>query len=173
MAETNLITITDVRTYRQVDSKFDATRFAAFCQDIQRGNLRSLLGDALYKGLMDSDRTSGIYLDLIAGKDYTYGGESIHFYGIKPMLCYWWLALATREGDLFLSNVGAFGYSNNPQQNFESAKEKERIATNYVQMAQGYANDSIKFLDANSSDYPLWQSNSSEIEKSNILSFKI
>ena len=53
MAETALITITNVRDFRLVDSKFDSTKFAAFVQEVQRKNLRGLLGDALYYAFMN------------------------------------------------------------------------------------------------------------------------
>jgi hypothetical protein len=173
MAETTLITITDVRTYRHVDPKFDTVRFAAFCQEVQRKNLRNLLGEALYKAFMDSDRLTGIYKDLLDGKVYTFEGNQITYYGIKPALCYWWLAVATREGELFLGTVGAIQFVNNQQQSFESAKQKEAIAAGYIETAQGYANDVIKFLNENSSSYPLWEGDSEEINKSNFISFRL
>lgn len=172
MAETALITITDVTGYRSVDTKFDSTRFAAFVGEIQRINLRGLLGDSLYLAFMNSDRATGIYADLLNGKDYTYESETIHFYGLKPVLCYWWLSLAAREGDLFMSQVGAINLVNNPQQNFESAKQRDQVAIQYMQTAQQYANDVIKFLNENTLSYPLWKS-TSEVSKTNFTTFKI
>jgi hypothetical protein len=172
MAETSLITITDIRTYRSVDSKFDATRFAAFLGEVQRLNLRGLLGDALYLDFMKDARTSGKYADLLNGKEYEVDGETINFYGLKPCLAYWWLAIATREGDLFHSQVGAIQLVNNPQQMFETAKQKESIALNYMQTAQQYANDVIKFLNENYTTYPLWGS-TSEKSETQFLTFKI
>jgi hypothetical protein len=170
--EISLITISDVQSYRRVDPKFDTTRFLTFANDVQRNNLRGLLGDALYYAFMADTRITGIYKDLLDGKSYSYNSQTIQYYGLKPVLCYWWLAMATREGDLFHSNVGAIQFVNNPQQSFETAKEKERVATGYMETAQNYANDVIKFLNANSSLYPLWES-SSETNKTNFLTFKI
>lgn len=173
MAETALISITDVRVYRQIDSKFDTTRFNSFCMEIQRVNLRNLLGDALYQAFMSSDRTNGIYADLLNGKDYSYNGKTIHFYGVKPILCYWWLALATKEGDLFLGTIGAIQFVNNQQQSFESYKDKMNVVSSFSSIAQGYANDLIQFLGANASDYPLWNNNQSEVNQSNFVSFRL
>jgi len=166
--ETNLITISDVQQYRQIDSKFNQNRFDTFCQEIQRKNLRGLLGDKLYYAFMADTRTAGIYKELLDGKEYS----GMNFYGLKPILCYWWLAIAARESDLFHSNVGAIQFTNNPQQNFETAKEKERIATGYMETAQTYANDCINFLSANASNYPLWIA-SSEVNQTNFLTFKV
>lgn len=173
MAEISLISISDVREYRQIDSKFNEIRFDAFCMEIQRTNLRNLLGGALYKAFMASDRATGIYYDLLNGKDYVVNGELVHFYGIKPILCYWWLSLATREGDLFLGTIGAIQFVNNQQQSFESAKEKQTISAGYTSTAQGYANDLIEFLNANSSSYPLWSNSQSEVNRSNFISFRL
>ena len=172
MAESALITITDVRVYRQADSKFDTTRFNAFLTDVQRKNLRQLLGDTLYYDFMLDDRASGKYADLLNGKVYAVNGNNITYYGIKPVLVYWWLAMAVREGDLFHSQVGAIQLTNNTQQNYETAKEKEKIALGYMETAQEYANDAIQFLNANSTTYPLWIGDS-EKNKTQFVSFKI
>jgi|SRR3990167_3523945 len=172
MAETTLITISDVRNYRQISPTFDVNRFNSFLTGVQRENLKGLLGDALYFAFMADARTAGIYLDLLAGKSYLLNSETIQFYGLKPILAFWWLAVATREGDLFHSNMGAVQFTNNPQQNFETAKEKERIATGYMQSAQSYANDCIKFLNVNASSYSLWKS-TDETNKTNFLTFRI
>jgi hypothetical protein len=172
MAETTLITITDIQSYRRVDLKFDTNRFNSFVTEAQRKNLRGLLGDALYFAFMADARTSGIYADLLNGKSYLYSSETIQYYGIKPVLCYWWLAIAARESDLFQSNVGAIQFTNNPQQNFETAREKERIASGYMETAQGYANDIIKFLNTNAASYPLWASDA-ETNKTNFTTFRV
>jgi hypothetical protein len=172
MAETTLITISDVQAYRRISPTFDVNRFNSFLTGVQRENLKGLLGDALYYAFMADTRTAGIYKELLDGKSYSLDGETIQYYGLKPILVFWWLAVATREGDLFHSNMGAVQFTNNPQQNFETAREKERIATGYMQSAQSYANDCIKFLNANASSYPLWKS-TEEANETNFLTFRI
>lgn len=172
MPEAILITQADVREYRQIDANFDQNRFNSFCNDVQRKSLRGLLGDALYYDLMSDSRVAGKYKDLLDGKDYQYAGNTIHFYGIKPILCYWWLAIAAREGDLFLSSIGAIQFVNNPQQNFESSKSKERISSEYSATAQMFTNDLIQFLGQHNSIYPLWQGGQ-ETRKNNFTSFRI
>jgi hypothetical protein len=172
MAETHLITIAEVQAYRRISATFNQDRFNSFVMEAQRTNLRGLLGDSLYYAFMADSRASGIYAELLNGKSYVVNAETIQYYGLKPALIYWWLAIATREGDLFQTNVGAVQFVNNPQQSFDTAKEKERIATNYMQTAQGYANDIIKFLNANSSSYPLWK-RLGETNKTNFLTFRV
>jgi hypothetical protein len=172
MAEALLITLTDIQDYRQVDSKFNQVRFNSFAQEAQRKNLRGFLGDELYLELVTGDRTQGALMELLNGKTYSFNGRTIQFYGLKPALCYWWLAIAARESDLFQSNIGAIQFANNSQQNFETAREKERIAAGYIETAQGYANDASKFLNANRQTYPLWQGQE-ELNKTNFISFRV
>jgi hypothetical protein len=172
MAEAILITITNVQDYRKIDPKFNQDRFDAFAMEAQRNALRGLLGDALYYAFMADARTSGIYKELLDGKSYTYNAQTIQYYGLIPLLCYWWLAIATREGDLFHSAYGAIQLVNNSQQSFETSREKERIAAGYMETAQKYANDTIKFLNQNATTYPLWLSNT-EKNQTQFISFKI
>jgi hypothetical protein len=140
--------------------------------EIQRTNLRDLLGQALYYAFMADARTSGIYKDLLDGKDYLYNDQTIHYYGLKPLLVYWWLNIATREGDLFHSEHGPISFVENPQQHFNEAKEKALIAVSYNQTAQSYANDVIQFLNENAATYPLWES-TGEKNKTNFTSFRV
>lgn len=172
MAEAALITTADVNLYRQLDTKIDSTRFAAYVMDIQRTNLRDLLGQALYYALMADSRSTGIYADLLNGKTYTYNSNTVQYYGLKPILCYWFLAIHAREGEVFNSGYGAIELVNNPQQNFEKAKEKERLAQSYTQTAEHYANDLRQFLNQHSTTYTLWESES-ESNGATFISFKI
>ena len=171
MAESNLITISDVQVYRRIDPKFNADRFGAFVMDIQRVNLRQLLGDALYLDFF-ANISDTKYSDLRVGKDYTYNSQTIHYYGLKPYLCYLWLSIAAREGDLFLTNYGTIQLNNNPQQAFERASERDRIAVQYIETATSYANDIVKFLNENAATYLLWV-RSGESNKTNFISFRI
>lgn len=172
MAETSLITISEVQEFERIDSKFNQSRFDAYIKEVQRKNLRNLLGDALYYAFMNDDRTSGIYKTLLDGETYTFENETIEYYGIKPFLIYSWLALATRRGDTFIATHGAVNFTNNPQQHFETSKDKQRIAAEYAETAQGYANDIIKYLNENNSDYPLWDSDQ-EVNTSQFISFRL
>lgn len=167
MAEVLLITNSDIQAYRRIDPNYNADRFNAFLLEAQRTNLRQLLGDELYCDLMDNS-TEVKYVELIAGKKQ----NGKYFFGIKAALVYWWLVIYSREGELFHSGFGAVEFTNNPQQSFEKAKEKERIATGYMEIAQTYANDVIAFLNENSSTYPKWVGKNQE-NKVNFLTFKV
>lgn len=172
MAETQLISISDVQEYRKIDPKLNEDRFNSYVNEIQRINLKDLLSPPLYYDFMNSDRTAGVYKDLLDGKSYVYNGNTIQFYGLKPYLCYLWLAIYTREGELYHSAHGAIQFMDNPQQNFAEAKKREQIAQNYMQIANDYANEIRQFLTGNSNEYPLWEFEN-EGNSSEFISFRI
>ena len=136
MAETSLITIANISEFRKIDPKYNQDKFDAFVMEIQRKNLRGLLGDSLYYDFINDARTTGKYKELLDGKDYQYDSQTIQYYGLIPLLVYWWLAIDARENDTYHSTYGAIQFTNNPQQSFESSKEKERIAAGYMETAQ-------------------------------------
>lgn len=170
MAETQLITITDLP--RRIDPKFNLERFNAFVDSVQRKNLRDLLGDAMYYAFMEDDRTSGKYMTLVDGETYTYNGQTVNFYGLKPLLGFWVLAVLARESDLYVSGYGAISFVDNQQQKFQSAKEKERIAAGYMEEAARYENDTKQYLTEKSSTYTLWEYEPQRNE-SEFISFKL
>jgi len=171
MAESLLISITDIATYREVDPKIRTAKFEAFAQEAQRKYLRGLFGQAFYYDFFENISDTN-YQTLLTGIEYTLEGETVQYYGLKPVLCHWWLSIAAREGDLFLSNHGAIQFTNNPQQAFETAKEKERTAVHYLSIAQDYANDVIKFLNNNLTDYPKWVGDT-EKNSAQFISFRL
>lgn len=171
MAETQLISLDDVQEYRQVDPKYDVNRFNTYVNSVQRRNLRDLLGDAMYYAFMEDDRSSGKYKELLDGKTYAYSGDTITYYGLKPALCFWVLALMARESDMYMAEHGAITFVDNPQQNFQSAKSNERTAQLYMEEATSYANEIIKYIGENSSTYTLWESEA-QVNESSITSFK-
>jgi len=172
MAETQLITIADLSIYRKIDPKFDQTRFNSFVNSVQRNNLRDLFGDALYYAFMNDDRTSGVYKVLLDGESYTYNSNTIQYYGLKPALCFWVLALIARESDMYLSGYGAIQFMDNVQQQFTGSKQKEIIAAGYNEQAEKYANDIKQYLNEKYTNYPLWDFKP-ESNESSFTTFKI
>lgn len=172
MAETQLITISDLTNYRKIDPKFNEDRFNSFVDSVQRENLRGVFGDALYYDFMNDDRTSGKYKFLVDGESYTYSGRTIQYYGLKPLLSFWVLALIARESDMYLSGYGAIAFVDNSQQQFQSSKQKERIAAGYMEEATRYENDLIQYLNEKYTTYPLWDGRI-KTDENEMVSFKI
>ena len=169
-----LINIQDVVKYRRIAPDFQQERFDAFLLQIQEINLRQFLGSQLYKLLIDAyPDNGGNYSKLIDGCNYTYNGETINYFGLKPVLVYWWLAIATREGEMFLSDYGAVEFVNNTQQNYEKSKAAERIATSYMQTAENYLKDVVKYLSDNRSTYPSYSGNGTVANNQDFVMFRV
>lgn len=166
-----LININDVRAYRDLDPKYDGERFNAFLRDVQRMNLNEFLGDAMYYDFMQNI-TDANYANLLNGTTYTFQSKTVEYMGLKPILVFWWLAKAVREGDHFLVNYGNVEFMDNPQQNYQNAKTKEIIAGDHMISASRYQNKAIQFLDENKTDYPLWESKK-KVKGTNFTTFKL
>lgn len=150
-----LITLQEVRTYRHISNQFDSDDFLSRVISVQNSNLFELLGNSLYTDLF-KNLTSQIYIDLINGKEYVNdSGETVTFFGLKPFLSWHFLAGLMVDGSMKLSDIGNINATGN---NFDLASgENEKISRGvYLQNAQKYYNEIVVFLDANYSDYPLW-----------------
>lgn len=156
MTESVLIQISDVQIYRRIDTNFDSNRFAALANEVQRVNLRDLLGQNMYYDFFDNI-TAAKYVSLRDGGSYTFNGSTIQYFGLKPALSYWWLAKAVMGGDLFISDYGAIEFSNNQQQSHESYRMKQQAIMDLNGKAQTYANDIIRYIIEHSSNYPLYE----------------
>lgn len=174
MAETILITNSNVQVYRSIDPTYETGRFNGFAMEAQRDNLRGLLGDSLYLDFFSGyPHASGDkYEKLLNGDTYTISSQSIKYYGLKPLLVYWWLSIATREGDMFTANHGSIEFVDNPQQTYQRAKDRDRIADSYMQTAVQYSNDLVQYLNEKSSTYPLWCGKNEE-NPTDFLMFKV
>lgn len=159
MAETQLITISDVRAYRALSENVDGDKFDAYVTEIQRNYLRNLLGDSMYYDFWSKYPDGGVCDDLVNGKSYDYGGETIQYYGLKPYLSYLFLVAYITDWKVFLTDYGSAEFSGNPQDYLSALQPsgtKEQKAY-YYQQAEVYRCDAIKFINYNSTDYPLYQ----------------
>ena len=158
MAETQLITITNVRSYADLDPKYDSDRFDIYVTSVQRNYLRNLMGEEMWYDFWQKYPDAGVYDDLVNGKDYTYGANNITYYGLKPWLSFLVLSRITLEGDFFQSDYGNNMFGNDPQSYITRAdnKIKSDMHAFYMTESSRYREDIIKFITDNSSDYPLW-----------------
>ena len=171
MAELVLFDITDVQEYNYISSNFDENRFNSIARNCQQTNLKDLLGDALYYDLIQNS-TDTKYNELINGKSYTYQGNSIQYYGLKPYLSFMWLANNMLIGDSFQADYGNVVFSDNPQDNMRkmSFAEKQAAKDDFMERSVIYRNGIVQFLNENSATYPHWEGGASNQKRS---SFKI
>ncbi len=164
MAKKVILKIADIQEYADISDNFTEKRAERFATRVQETQLRELLGDVLYQKLysdLDSDGTpqTAPYIKLVDGGDYTYSGDSLMFFGLKPFLAFHWLAINTREGDLFQSDSGNINFSDNPQDNMTKASQGtlDRINAGYMKEVVSYRNNIVGYLNNNASDFPDWE----------------
>jgi len=157
MAETQLITITEARTYVDISPNYAVTRFNIYVTNVQRDNLRKLMGKQMYYDFWQNYPDGGVYDDLVGGKVYELNGENVQYYGLKPYLSYLVMATIALEGDYYHADYGNAVFTDNPQDNLVKAMDRRRIEMydRYMQKAREYEEDVLNFLAQNSTDYPL------------------
>lgn len=153
--EQNIITIDDLRAYAKISNNINSTHLNAWILRAQRNNLRYFLGEELYFALF-SDYSATRFSELVAGKDYEYSGEDIHFFGIKPLVVFYTLAIIIEESSEFIADYGLSSFEGNPDEQMKSSKIRANRIAAYMREANKYENDASKFLNENTTTYPEW-----------------
>ena len=141
-----LITIDDVRKHRQLAKNFDTVKFSTYVNDVQTYFLRDLIGKALYLKLITglSETTpEPKWTELLNGKIYTNNGEIIEYLGLKPFLCYHFLAVFGREADTNLTEAGSVSMSG---ANYRPSNDRGEIEEIHKVRATYYGNEILEFL---------------------------
>lgn len=152
-----LITITDVRTKRDVDTSYDETRFNGFLEEIQNNDLQELLGAALWLDFFKATPDSGVYDLLLNGEEYICQGETILYPGLKPYLIWAWLSVLPLEGNLHHTQSGDVSYLRDVTTSPNKAVLNQ-AKENYKRNMLVEQNKIVQYLNTKSSVYPLWNS---------------
>ena len=149
-----IITLADVRQYRDVDQGYDSQRFSGFLREVQETDLRQLLGDELWLDFFDNIGDTN-YQRLIDGDRYEYAGEIIYYPGLKPFLIWAWLGKLPLEGNVHHTQSGDFSYMRETTMRPMGA-ESRQAKENYKKNSLIESNKIKLFLNQNNTDYPLW-----------------
>jgi hypothetical protein len=178
MAQKVILKRTDVDEFRKISPQFNDDRFNAFAFDVQQTYLRELLGDALYQQLYaDLDALgvpqSALYTTLVNGETYTLSGDDVQYFGLKPYLSFHWLKKAVLHGDQFFADYGNIAFASNPQDNMQktSASEKNLLAKDYETTIISYRNNIVRYLNDKTLDFPKWQGDCDNLNKSSFTFF--
>ena len=155
-----LIDITDIKKYRDISSNIDSSRIDSQISSAQIEDLRAVLGDPLYLDFVTKVFDTGSadytkYQELLNGKQYTYEGNTIEFYGIKPMLVRYAYANIVRTQNVNVTRFGVNRKLTDQSEPIEKADLSNEIrdAKNHALV---YQENTIKFLTNNTTDYPLY-----------------
>ena len=180
MAKITILKLADIQEYSDISDNFDTDRLAKFATRVQETQLRELLGDALYYLLYNDLNSLGVpqnepYLKLVNGTNYTYDGDTVQYFGLKPYLTFHWLAINTREGDNFATDYGNAMFSNNPQDNLikTTTAKLDKLVSSYVKEATSYRNNIVQYLNDNDTDFPTWDGRIENNPKTRFESFTL
>lgn len=160
MSLKQLITIDNIMEFRPIAEAIPQGRILPYIAEAQLHDLRPLLGDALYLDFMNrydnnADSKYTVYQELLNGKDYSYGGQTLNYPGLIPFLVYFTLARFYVNNPI---NVTRFGITQKKDQ--DSDPVDPRVLTNAVaelrSIGLAYQADIVKFLTTNGTSYPLY-----------------
>ena len=154
-----LITQDDIKIYRPT-AELDDARINPFIAEAQVSDLKPVLNPALYLDLLkkfddqlSSDYTK--YNELLLGKEYTYQGQTILFDGVRPMLAYYALARFVVNNPVNITRFGIVTKTVNQSEPVDPAVLRG-LVNELRSCAISYQNEVIRFLQANPTVYPLY-----------------
>lgn len=154
-----IITVDNIKEFRPLPNQLAPARILPYIMEAQQIDLKQLLGDALFLDFMTNyDNVSATYdkyRDLLNGKTYSYGGQSIEHPGLVGFLAYSTLVRFTLNNQV---NSTSFGVV---QKEWEgstpvSGDVLRQTVAELRSNALALKADIEKYLSANSTAYPLW-----------------
>jgi len=149
-----LITIADVRKYRDVDSNFSATRFAAFLKEVQDIDLYNFFGAALWYDFF-TNISEVKYQALLNGEEYTDDNDTVYYQGLKPFLVWAWLVILPLENNVHHTQSGMVDYLRDHTRMPSSAAINQAKEV-YKKNMLAEQNKIINYLNEKKETYPLW-----------------
>lgn len=160
-----LISKTDIKQYRPI-ADIDYARIDIHIRESQEHDLKPILGDALYYDFITNYSDSGHakyteYQNLLNGTTYTYSGDTIEFKGIKPLLSYFTLSRLIVSNPIHFTRFGTVQKTNNNSTPIPT--DQIRLQSSELKsMGSKYQNDLKQFLCQEGADYPLYDNNNAQ-----------
>jgi hypothetical protein len=167
MSDTLFFTLDDVRDVRK-NVSVNIDDFDQYGKEVQRNYVEKLLGQKLYAALLD-DLTASIpqtarFVDLVNGINYTSGGDTIIYRGLKIYCSYLWLHLYMGMGGTNHTPIGTQLFKDDAANHNEASQVNRNAAAHYIKSADQLEEPILRFLIDHISDYPEF-SQSSQIEQ--------
>lgn len=150
-----LVIKSDFALYRDLNNVDYDDRVVPAIIKAQRSYIRSVLGKALYKDLIDN-QTETKYSDLLNGAEYTdSSGNSVDFYGLKPVIILYSYGLFIKSDDVRVTRAGIKKKVKAESENVSEEKiESERQRA--FNEATKYMREVLDYINTNKSDFPLF-----------------
>lgn len=155
-----LITIQNIKEFRPTSEGIPAERIQPYIQEAQQFDLKRLLGDPLYVDFMARYDNAGdgkyaAYQDLLNGKNYTVGGITYEYPGLRGYLAYMSLARFFNNNQVNVTKYGLVtksGEGSEPLDWKAVAVAVAEIRSNALALQV----DIQKYLRSDPTNYPLY-----------------
>jgi hypothetical protein len=165
---TLLISLSDFNGYPAISANTNVVKkLNPYIEEAQKLDLLPMLGSRLYWALIadfEASPSLAEYGDLFNGSEYTINGKTYKHEGLKPVLIYLTYARYRMNANEEETATGLV-VKNNPYSEAASEKAIARRVDQARSAAFAYMEPVIKFLNDNSSDYPLWENECKKVNK--------
>lgn len=152
-----LITRDDIAIYRQISDTVYNDVLNQHITDAQFSDLQPLMGMEFYNDLI-RNYTDANYVTLLDGGTYEYNGITYTNVGVKAVLVHYAYGRYVMFGSQ-IDTPFSFVEKTNQDSQRVSTEAKKVTAKMNQQVAYSYWENVQLFLERNSSDYPLYESN--------------
>lgn len=154
---TLLTSATDFAAYRELSVNIDdAARINPYIAQAQQFDVKPLLGELLFKDLIDNPTTTENEL-LLSGGSYTYQSANYDFAGLKAVIIFFAYARFLENQNINITRFGIVFKNNADVSERVDEKTLQRLVQQSRNQAQAYWDECGKYLQRNAGLYPLWQ----------------
>ena len=168
-----LITFNNFQDYKDISPNINKSKdLEPYILQAQRMDLQPILGNAFYLDVIQKtlypvgSPTTGEYDNPVNGVIYNDGTNNVQYYGLKPLIVYYFYARFIDNNDFRVTK-----YGNSIKQNEFSQPaggQTQRHVNNARSAAQYYQDNLLTYLCNNSTLYPLWKQNVKETRNASI-----
>ena len=171
-----LITKEDIKKYRPI-ADIDYPRLDIYIEEAQQFDLKPMLGDALYYDFINNytDTDYAKYADyqkLLNGVNYTYSGNTIQFAGVKPLVVYYMLSRFVVQNPVHFTRFGVV-QKTQPNSTPISTEQIRLQASELKGIGANYQAELRKYLIQEGSNYPLYDNNNKQAERTGFNFFSV
>lgn len=168
----SLVTAAEMSTMvHEMSTNIESTKITPYIEEAQEFDIKDVLGELLYVDML-ANLSAANYVKLLTGGNYTVSGKVYSFKGLKHAIAYFafgrmipFLAFnVTRSGIRTKANRGLDGDVSVDAER----KELADFSTSCKNKGIALLNDCIRFIERNSSDYPLYSCGSETISKATV-----
>ena len=149
-----LVDKTDIINHVEISKGVKDAKKNPYIKNAERLDLRPLLGELLYNDLVKNP-TDTENVKLLDPFEYTYEGNLYNHEGLKKVLCLFAGARYFLYGS-FTDTPFGYVQKNTPDSTPGEYNDRKSKYTNEKQIAMSFYSDVEKFLNRNSSLFPLW-----------------